>query len=140
METKTVSVRLPENIINEIKENFEGFNAGISLIVEPFDRLRRVTINELKGYFTREEIVALVDSLNGTMLTPEFIYNKQFWVIQLEDFENLENGISRHSANSKILLEKIENLSQSQVYFLLIDIHIFWNSGCDLEEYLKIKI
>lgn len=134
--SKNATIRLPEEIQTSIKNNFGGLQAGISLIVEPFDRLRALTISELSGYFTEEELIALADSQNGVMLTPDYIYNKAFLIAQLEDFETLENGISRRNANPKKFIEKINKLSQPQVYFLLLHTHIFWNNPSDLNDYL----
>lgn len=127
--SKNATIRLPEETQNRLKENFGGIQTAISLIVEPFEKLRILTLSELKGYFTKEEMTALVDSQNGTMLTPDFIYNKSFLIAQLEDFEQLEAGFSRHNADYGNVIGKINSLSQSQVYFLLISIHISWNTG-----------
>lgn len=128
--SKNATIRLPEEIQGKLKENFGGIQTAISLIVEPFEKLRVLTMKELEGFFTKEEMTALVDSQNGTMLTPDFIYNKSFLIAQLEDFEQLESGFSRHNADVAKTIEKINTLlSQSQVYFLLISIHISWNTG-----------
>lgn len=135
--SKNATIRLNDETHEFLKTNFEGIQAAISLIVEPFDKLRQVTMNELKGYFSKEELVSLIDSQNGTMLTPDFIYNKSFWVFQLQDFEQLENGISRHGADSEVLMDKLNKLSQSQVYIFLMDIHIFWNTNGDLNKYIE---
>lgn len=129
-----VTIRIEENILNTIKTNFASAQAGLTLIIEPFDRLRMITIAELKGYFTREEIIALADSQNGTMLTPDYIYNKAFILAQLEDFQTFEGGISRHEADPETLINKVKNLSHSQVYYLLMHIHIFWNTNGSIEK------
>lgn len=135
--SKNATIRLQDETHEFLKTNFDGIQSGISLIVEPFDRLRQITIKELKGYFTREEITALIDSQNGTMLTPDFIYNKSFLLAQLEDFEMLEGGISRHKGEPSELFEKIQELSSVQVYYILLDIHIFWQTNSNLEDYFK---
>lgn len=135
--SKNTTIRLQDETHEFLKTNFDGIQSGISLIVEPFDRLRQITIKELKGYFTREEITALIDSQNGTMLTPDFIYNKFFLLAQLEDFEMLEGGISRHKVEPSELFEKIQKLSSVQVYYILLDIHIFWQTNSNLEDYFK---
>lgn len=135
--SKTASIRLPDNIQTDLRKNFGGLQSAISLIVEPFDRVRILTVDELKGYFTHEELVALTDSQNGVLLSPDFIYNKSFLLAQLEDFEGLEGGISRQGADPNALLEKIKNLSQSQVFFLLLHTHIFWNNPNDLNKHLE---
>lgn len=134
--SKNATIRLQDETHEFLKSNFEGIQSGISLIVEPFDRLLRITISELKGFFTREELIAILDSQNGVMLTPDFIYNKAFWVAQLEDFEMLENGISKHGAVPNDLFAKIKTMPSVQVYYFIIDIHLFWNSNRNMNAYL----
>lgn len=135
--SKNATIRLPEEVQEKLKANFGGIQSAVSLIVEPFEKLRRVTMNELKGYFTKEELTSLIDSQNGVLLTPDFIYNKSFLLAQLEDFESLEAGITRHEANPSVLFTKLKNLSNSQVYFLLLDLHIFWNTDKQLVPYVN---
>lgn len=135
--SKNATIRLQDQTHEFLKSNFEGIQSGISLIVEPFDRLLRITISELKGFFTREELIAILDSQNGVMLTPDFIYNKAFFLAQLEDFEMLENGISKHGADPVSLFDKIKTMPSVQVYYFILDIHLFWNSNGDMNAYLE---
>ncbi|SHJ06400.1 hypothetical protein SAMN05443429_108101 [Cruoricaptor ignavus] len=134
---KTTTVRLSENTSVELAKDFENFTTAVQLILEPHRRLRKVVMKELKGLFSKEEITALVDSQNGVMLTPAFIYKKDFLIEQLEDFELFESGISRHGAEKEELIEKLSGISNSQVYFLLLEIHAFWNSGGKLDDFVK---
>ncbi len=135
--SKNATVRISEDSQNVLRNNFKNLNEAITLLVEPFDKLRKMTITERKGYFTREEVVAMVSSLNGTLITPDFIYNKQFFIHQLSDFESFENGVSRHEAALEPLVEKIKQLSSAEVYVITLDIYTFWNTGGDLEDYLS---
>lgn len=134
---KNTTVRLPIAISEKLTEDFGNFSTATQLILETFEKLKKVNIEELKGYFTQEEITALADSQNGVMLSPDFIYKKGFLISQLEDFEKFESGISRHGADPATLLEKIEKLPSAQVYFLILDISAFWNTGGEIEQYIK---
>lgn len=134
--TKNATIRLSTQTHTFLKESFQGIQSGVSLLVEPFDKLMKINRYELKGYFTKEELTALIDSQNGVLLTPDFIYNSTFLIAELEDFEQLENGISRHNADAPDLLDKIKKLSSVQVYYLLLDIHILWQTGENVSDYL----
>src|SRR5690606_8116153 len=120
MPSKNITIRLDEQQAENLKKDYGQISTAIQLIVEPFERLRKMTMQELKGYFSREELTVLVDSQNGVLLTPDFIYNKQFIIAQLEDFEHFESGISRHGAKLENLLKKMDKLSHSQVYLLIM--------------------
>ena len=137
MAQKNVTIKLDEREIEVLKNDFGQISTAIQLIVEPFNRLKKTTLNEIKGYFSREELTVLVDCLNGTMLTPDFIYNKSFFIFNLEDFEQLEGGISRHNASPEILLNKLKELNSSTVYFLFLEILNFWQKGDNLDDFLE---
>lgn len=137
MASKNITIRLEEVQAENLKRDYGQISTAIQLIVEPFERIRRMTIDELKGYFTREEWVALIDSQNAVLLSPDFIYSRNFLLAQLEDFESLERGVSRHRADSKTILNKIRQLSHSQVYFLVMEINAFWNTGKELSLFLE---
>lgn len=134
---RNVTIQMDPAELDQLKKDFGQQSDALRLIVEPHSRLRKMVMAELKGYFSRAELTALIDSQNGVLLTPDFIYNKVFFLAQLEDFETLEDGISRHGADGPDLLQKLKQLSHAQVYFLMLDIAAFWNhNDRDLNNYL----
>lgn len=137
MASKNITIRLDEQQAEQLKKNYGQISTAAQLILEPHERLRKTAMAELQGYFTREELTALVDSQNGTMLTPDFIYNKTFFLAQLEDFEQLENGISRHGADADALMDKVRNLNSGVVYLLVMDIMTFWQAGNNFDDFIN---
>lgn len=121
------TVRLNPNQAEKIQEYGKAISSTIEGMTEGFLAIRNHTLLEIKGFFTREELVALTDSLNGTLLEENFKPNKSMAIAHLEDFEQFENGISRHGADPDQLLAKIGNLTSAQIYFLQEEILRFWN-------------
>lgn len=137
MELKNTNFRLTEDVRNELKNLYGSHAAGLEFHIPGMLKLRQYTLHELRGVFTKEELTAIVDSQNGTMLVVDYLPNVGVMAAHLEDFEKFENGISRHGANPQVLLQKINKLTASQVYWLQDDIKVFWDNNGDLQEFIK---
>lgn len=139
MQRVKTTVRLNPNQAEKIQEYGKAISSTIEGMTEGFLAIRNHTLLELKGIFTREELVALTDSLKGTLLEENFKPNKSMAVAHLEDFEQFENGISRHGANPEELFEKFQKLTSAQIYFLQEEILRFWERSQEmkLEDFIK---
>lgn len=139
MAETTMTVRTSEQISNLLTQYAGTKSAGAIRATEGFVFIRRYTLHELKGLFTRAEFIALTDSQNGTMLVPEYQANKGMLIAHMDDFELLEGGVTRHEANWEKLKAKLERLTASQVFFLQDEISLFWEhtTGGDLNVFLE---
>ena len=97
-------------------------------IIDVFIHLRRATIKELKGRFTREEITALADSFNGLMPTWQLMVNPSVLVAHTEYAEQFDGAISRHQADPKVLIKKLSELTAAQATILQLEFIRFWNT------------
>lgn len=127
MALQNKTVRLTDETHKQLTQQFGSFANACQLLLEPFDRLRKLNNEKMKEYFSEAELNAIRDSQNGLVQTPDFIYSKQFFIAQIEDFERFENGISRHKVEASDLIEKINKLSNVEVYYLVLDCVVFWN-------------
>lgn len=103
-------------------------NTGAGLAISSFPFFYTQAILELKEVFTRQEIIAITDCLNGVMFQPMWGTRPEALMANLSDFEELENGISRHETDPKALIDKIKSLSVLAVYFLQDEISLWWKS------------
>lgn len=126
---KNVTIRISELTEKMILSAYPKTYAGATKAVEAYPYLRRHSLDEIKGAFTREEIVALVDSLNGLIQESNFQANVSISVQHLEDFEKYDRGITRHGADDVQMIRKISRLTSAQVYFLQEEIRLFWEKG-----------
>lgn len=126
MEKQNTNFRLSEDVRNELKEFYGSHAAGLELHIPGMLKLRQYTLHEVKGLFTKAELTALVDAQNGTLLVVDYLPNVGVMAAHMEDFEKYENGISRHGATPKALLDKLHKLTSAQVYWLQDDINVFW--------------
>lgn len=81
----------------------------------------------IKGKFTREQIIAIADSLNTSMLDESEMSSKAKMMAGFEDSENLESGFSRHGANFQEFQQTFSSLTPAECFFLIDEINRFWN-------------
>jgi nitrate/nitrite-specific signal transduction histidine kinase len=139
---KNVTIRIDaenESMLNEISTKP---TTATQEIIEVFTWLRKQTIHELKGMFTREEIIGLADSFNGLMPTWRIMCNPSALLFHTEDAEKYQSSISMHGGNIETLVKKIEKLSSAQATILQLELWAFWNrdennGSPDLEVLIK---
>ena len=127
MKDKTVTITVTQKLADEFSALYKNHTAGMRLSAETFMQLRTSTMYELKGKFTKPEIIALTDNLNGTMMQVEYATNGNMLIAHIEDGEKYEGVCSKHGANLNDLSAKIASLTSAQVLFLQDEINRFWN-------------
>lgn len=124
----TVSPKLQDEIADQLIEIAGTKNAGASEAIEAYIYIRRATLHELKGVFTKEEAAALADMYNATLLTPRLQVQPEVIRAEIEDSERYENTCSRHGANMDELLKKTDVLTAAQVFVLQQELVRAWNN------------
>lgn len=127
METKSISIRIPVELLKEVTKN--GNEQQTESIVELLERSiadRKAAMIDIKGIFTKEEWVAIADSMNGTMITDPFWYSRDAFIAHCEDAELYESSFSRHKADVKVVCNKIKQLTSIQVATVYRRIIAFW--------------
>jgi len=122
---KTIRVA-PETEQELIKLHGNTSNGGTEA-AEAYISIRKYTISELKGIFSREELIGLIASLNGTIFEPTFAANNRMFAIHCEDAEIYEKCFSTNNANQLVIMAKILSLTSAQTYFLQQEISMWWN-------------
>ena len=90
--------------------------------VETFLRLRSNSLKEIKGIFTKPEIVGMIDAFNGTMIGNIPIPAKDMLSAQMEDSETYDFSSTRHGYEITALLSKIDNLTTAEAEFWLQEV------------------
>jgi hypothetical protein len=109
--------------------------------VETFLRLRSASLREIKGIFTKPEIVGMIDAFNGTMIGNIPIPAKDMLSAQMEDSETYDFSSTRHGYEITALLGKIAELTTAQSEFWLQELVRFWeelsNQPDSLEKFIE---
>lgn len=120
-ETKTVSIRLPQDAIDYLADKGESVTKQIIQVIKEHKALmefkemistdeggvnqydikyfmervqtsRRIALNELRGVFTPDEWQWIAASLNGTMVTDDFRFRKDAFICHCEDYKMYNPG------------------------------------------------
>jgi hypothetical protein len=135
---KQLSIRLEDTIAKMVSEIDKRPSTAIQEVVEVFVYLRKATLRELKGLFTKEEIIALADSFNGLIPTWGIMCNAGVLLAHTEDAEQFQYSASSNSADPAKLFAKIKNLTSAQAAILQLELIMFWREESpDLNDLVK---
>jgi hypothetical protein len=123
------SFRLDNSDLAELEKlGYAHTSQALEHVMDGYFSLRKITLHELKGEFTEQEVIAMVDRQNGLMLTPDYQVSHAVYTQCLLDFEHYESGLSRRGVDAKALCYKVQQLSVLQLYFWQEEIDRFWNA------------
>lgn len=138
MTAATVSARIEDSIITQLEEIYGKPGTGASVAAEAFVFIRRYTLRELKGVFTKEELHGIIDNLNGLIFESQFQANPQMFAVHLEDGEIYDNLSTRWGFKWKTFIEKVKSLTSAQAFFLQEEIRLFWDADeRNLDEFVE---
>lgn len=129
MKSNTSTIRYDEKLKRTLFDIDEKPTTAAQIALNLFAPIRRATLAEIKGTFTRSEIIAMADSYNGTMPTWQYLANADMLRAHLEDAETYEAAFSKHGATLNQVLAKTEKLTAAQTAILQLELYIFWNNG-----------
>ena len=72
MATKNVTLRLPEEMVEYLTRNNESINQAVISEINTLKRIRLVALGELKGLFTVDEWVFMINTFNSTLTDEMF--------------------------------------------------------------------
>lgn len=124
---KPTTIRFDETVGRMLAEIDSKPTTAAQNVLEVFTHLRRTTLGELRGKFTREEIIALADSFNGLLPTWQLMANTSVLVSHTEDAQTYEGVCTRHNADFNQLIEKLKQLTSAQATILQLELIRFWN-------------
>jgi len=97
-------------------------------IPEAYNAIRIYSIGEIKQIGLQwEELVAMIDSLNGCLTDPIYQCITEVLLSRLQEFEELEGGLTRNKVVPENLYLKLAKLTSAQTYFLQEEIYQWWN-------------
>ncbi|MEI7522730.1 MAG: hypothetical protein WCJ95_00295 [Mariniphaga sp.] len=100
-------------------------------VLELFTAIRKETIRELRGRFSRKEIMALADSFKNSTPRLQMMATNYVLVGHTRDAERDFKCTSSNNANLNVLIEKLKLLSSAQGAILQLELWAFWNRNED---------
>lgn len=124
---KTITIRIKDQMASQLAEiDYRPTTAG-QIAIELFNSIRRATIIELKGIFSREEIIVMTDCFNTLIPTWRYLTNQEIFLAEIIDGQHFDGVCDRHNADFDALTRKIRALSSAQVAVLHLELYRFWN-------------
>lgn len=138
---KATPTRISYKLINEYGKLYTNYREGIERSLEGYLLIRERSIRRLKGLFSNDELSAMIDSFNGTMMLPEFMTNTSIFLAHMEDSFKMDYLSDRWGINCNKLTEKLKGLNDFDTYVLQEEIYRFWNEprayNNNLNEFLE---
>jgi len=120
-------IRVLENLLTTIGQKYESANGGVNRSLYLLDNLEKRLATEIRGTFTEQELQAMLDANNGTLITEPFWGSQRAMVIQLEDGDIYDNLGQKWGVDIPKLSFKIMQLSPAAFLFFHEEIYRFWN-------------
>jgi hypothetical protein len=130
------SIRLSGEI-EQLTALFDNRTEAVQGAVDAYVNIRKYTLRELKGIFVREELIGLIDNLNGSMLQADYQANKSMYIAHLEDGEHFENMSERFNFDFQTLINKVNSLTSAQIFFLQAEIERYWRQDSSKDDSLN---
>lgn len=113
---------------------------GVGFLIDSFKSLYRQNLMKLKGEFERNELLLIIDVMNGTILTPGMA--GQHLLGNVADGIALDNLDEKWEIEKTKLIEKLRLLSIPELALFELWIQGFWEQTLDqkpleLEEYIQ---
>lgn len=124
-----VMIIISNVLMEEIRKRHpENISNGLRTVLEDYFTVEKLVLRELKGYFTQNELQFIADALNGLIFTPLFPASEVL-KDELEKSEIYEKKAQKWNVNLNELFEKIDNLSESQIYVFMRAVEDAWKKG-----------
>jgi len=120
-----------------IREHFSNLNAGAVYVLDAFPDLYARTLHDLKGKFSRGELMLILDVTNGLALNPGLA--GQHLLVQVSDGIELDGLDKKWKVTKKNVTSNLQSLNTFQIACLEIWAGAFWEKEDhgNIEEYVK---
>lgn len=139
MATKNVTLRLPEEMVEYLTRNNDSINQAVINEINAIKRIRTVAMGELKGLFTVDEWVFIINTFNSTLTDEMFCANKGAFIACCEDAEKYEGGATILNMDLSAFINKINSLKGANIEAIYSRIKDYWSHSneIDLNQWVK---
>jgi hypothetical protein len=135
---KNYTAKFSERETKRLYEKYGSVYQGLKRAVSGYNALQPSTLAEIRGLFSREEVVAMTDSLNGTILDEGHMCSPAVMLFGFSDSERLDGRFTAHGADFSAFEAKFEGLTSAQCFFLIEEIRRFWEGDSqDLDGFVS---
>lgn len=118
---------LPSETISEYREIFQTVEDGIEYVLEMFPMLFRNALSEIRGKFSRKEVMLIIRVMSGLILSPQLA--GQYVIGNVLDRIAREDLVASDGIEKSGFLEKLRTLNTFQRACLEIWANSYWYHG-----------
>jgi len=122
----TSSYRTTEENKQSLIDLWGSVSAGTEKAVDAYVALRPRIIQDTMKKFSRSELSAMIDTLNGTMFQSQFASKPQMLAYEMEDGDKYDEIGEKWEIDVDLLVNKIKLLNPASCYFMQEEINRFW--------------
>lgn len=123
------NIRVLDTRIAQIEQFYDtrptAVNRLLGFALKSFAILHR----EVKGVFTPNEVKAILDNENGTMIDERYWGNKQMFLYSLDDGFNLDGLAEKWGVSYPLIEQKITDMSPDAFLYFHESVYRFWNES-----------
>lgn len=109
---------------------------AVPAIIDRHVQLHTRTLARLRGRFNRNEIAAMLNAFNGTMIQGFFLPAADLLRAQMEDADTYEASAQMYDYDLPALLAKLEGLSELEAETWLAELLRFWSENVEIGNFL----
>lgn len=121
------NVRVLERLLETVGTKYSSANGGVNRALYLLENLEKRLGAEIRGTFTEDELKAILDANNGTMVSEPFWGSQRAMAIQMEDAEQFDQVGKKWGVDVSVIIEKIQDLSPASFLYFHEEIYRFWN-------------
>lgn len=133
MAAKAVSLRLPEEMVERLSKKGENFTQTVINELSNLERIRLVSLGEVKGLFTQQEWIFIADAFNGTLMDSALRANVGVFIASCEDAERFEGKASLNQVDLKSFLEKVKSLRGANIEAIIDRVEEYWEHSHEID-------
>lgn len=132
MKTRNATIRLPEDLAQELSNN-GSINSAIIDRIDCLKTIQIISLNELKGVFLPAEWKFMADCMNGIMVTDSLRFNKDVLLSNFDDAELYEKKASKWNVDLNSLKKKIMALHAANIDAIYARLEKFYDTNLSKE-------
>lgn len=144
MEKQQITIQVSKKLLKEYDKYYSDVYKGLELGINAWISIRRDTINEMNGFFTKDEVKFLIEFVKDIDHI-ECYYDLPIDLIITEEelsCRAIESIAKKHNINYHDFCDKVRNIGMGKSTAILDWANAYWTNGTfseiTMDDYIKI--
>lgn len=144
MEKKQITIEVSEELLERYEQYYSDAHKGIELGLYAWINIRRDTIYEMNGFFTKDEVKFLLDFVKDIDHIECYYDLSINLLIQVEEYScrDISGLAEKHNINHEAFCDKVRNIGMGKSTAILDWAKAYWTNGTfketTMDDYIKV--